>query len=43
MALKMLIEAIRLRLASGEGLKRADIRSLDMTLFVILNPCINYP
>ena len=43
MAPEMLIEAIRLPLASGEDLKRADIWSLGMTLFVLLNPCVKYP
>ena len=40
---EMLIKAIRLPLASGEDLKRADIWSLGMTLFVLLNPCVRYP
>ena len=39
----MLIEAMRLPVASADDLKRAAIWSLGMTLFVLLNPCIKYP
>ena len=43
MAPEMLIEVIGLLLASGEDLKRADIWSLGTTLFVLLNPSVEYP
>ena len=43
MAPEMLVEEMRLPAASAEDLKRADIWSFGMTLFVLLNRSIRYP
>ena len=43
MAPEMLVEEMRLPVASTEDLKRADIWSFGMTLFVLLNRSIRYP
>ena len=43
MAPEMLVEEMRLPVASAEDLKRADIWSFGMTLFVLLNRSIRYP
>ena len=43
MAPEMLVEEMRLPLASAEDLKRADIWSFGMTLFVLLNRSSRYP
>ena len=40
---EMLVEEMRLPVASTEDLKRADIWSFGMTLFVLLNRSIRYP
>ena len=43
MAPEMLVEEMRLPVASAEDLKRADIWSFGMTLFVLLNGSSRYP
>ena len=43
MAPEMLVEEMRLPVASAEDLKRADIWSFGMTLFVLLNRSSRYP